>query len=205
LGYTADSYQSGEDETVRIFIDDANYAGQITATAVALAQDARVTGQLQQYRAAQKTAQTCSTDFETRRMWDSSSTACSNWYEYPQGCSVVKAVPVEKCVAAYPEGITSPLQAFFQMDRTFRALWLDRRQTAAAEAAAKRDQLAAKKASGWPALLQAGQGFIAFLAAMFIFLVIAIERHLRRLAKAAEVIDRPGAAGQSGGLSPPPA
>jgi len=185
LGYTVDAYQTGDDDSVRRFVNDPSYAAQLTATAKALPSDRRVVGQLQQYRAAQKTAQTCTTDYVARRMWDSNATSCSNWYEYPQGCAVVRDMPVQRCVPAYPEGITSPAQAFAQMDLGFRSLWTSRQTKNSEDAAAKREALQAKQASGMPTLVQALQVFGAFLIVMFVFLVIAIERHLRRIAQTA--------------------
>jgi hypothetical protein len=182
LGYSLDALQAGEDKSVFRFVNDANYATQIIETANGLTVDARVNKQLQQYRSAQKTAQTCSTDFVSRRMWDSNSVLCANWYEDPVGCSVVREVPVQRCVASYPEGITSPAQAFAQMDQGFKMLWESRQSTVAEEAATKRAALETKKASAGPTLLQALSAFGAFLAIMFLFLIVAIERHLRRLA-----------------------
>ena len=186
LGYTVDAYRAGEDDTVRRFVDDAAYSAQLISVAALLTGDNRVASQLRQYQTAQKTAQSCSTAYEPRRVWDSSSTSCDGWWQSPVGCSVIREMPVQKCVAAYPAGITSPLDAFTQMDRGFRVLWAAQAEKSQNDAAAERAKREATKADAIPTLMRAAYVFGAFLFIMFLFLVVAIERHLRGLATAAK-------------------
>ncbi|MBP8246434.1 MAG: hypothetical protein KAX56_06175 [Phenylobacterium sp.] len=183
LGYTVDAYSDGTEASVRRFVQDAAYAKQLNATAAALITDTRVAGQLRKYQAAQKTAQSCSTIYQPRRVWDSSSTGCEGWWQSPVGCSVIRRMPVQQCVPAYPDGITSPAQAFLQMDTGFRQIWANKSDMSAAEANAKREKLVATKLSGGPTVIRAAYVFGAFLVIMFMFLIIAVERHLRQIAQ----------------------
>ena len=188
LGYTLEAYADGADPALTLFVENADYAAQLRATAAALPKDRGVNNRLAQYLAAQKTAQSCSTTYQRRRVWDSRSMACDEWWLRPIGCSVIRNVPIEQCVAAYPDGILSPLAAFTQMDTGFRQIWMKRGEDNAAAADAKRSQLAATKADSVPTLMRAAYVFGAFLVVMFLFLVIAAERHLRRLAQASAPI-----------------
>lgn len=177
LGYDLQSY--AESNKAKLFINNAEYQQQaLTAVATALS-DAAVVGQLTEYKAAEKTAKSCSTTYQRQRVWDSYSTACYAWYAYPQGCEVTRSVPVQRCVPAYPEGIVSPRVAFGRADEEFFRLWTERSAQVSAEAQATRDGREAIRAQIGPNLLLALQILGAFLVVMFFFLMVAIERHLR--------------------------
>lgn len=141
----------------------------------------KLTGILSKYKAAQKTAQACRTTYQSRRGWDSRSTACEEWYMRPVGCPIIRQVPVRKCEAAYPDNIRSPLAAIAEFDKRFRELWAERTEENAAEANARLAEKESLKASGPTKLISAAYVFAAFLGVMFFFLMIAIERHLRRI------------------------
>jgi hypothetical protein len=183
LGYTLDSYTGG-DSAVVLFVDNQEYATQIQAAADLLGRDARVTSVLSQYQTAQKTAQQCTTQTRSVRGWDSTSTACANWYSPPVGCAVMREEPYQQCYPAYPDGITSPLAAFIQLDHGFREVWAQRTTHNQAIADAAKAGREAEKARSGAVALKALYIGAAFLVAMFLFLVVAIERHLRRLALA---------------------
>jgi hypothetical protein len=194
LGYTAaaiDSYEVGDSpveqglaKTARLFQTDSAYAGpQINVITDAL-KDPRLLRKAMQYKAAQKTAQACSTAYVVRSVWDPNSTACVGWYEEPYGCSVRRQVPVEQCVPAYPEGIRSPLETIIRLDAAYRLSWADKINSADEAAAAKSTERQAVKAKAPGMLLLALQVFGVFLAVMFMFLLVAVERHLRRLSRA---------------------
>lgn len=178
LGYDLDSY-AGDADKAQWFVNGATYQQQALAAVTAAMRDPAVVSQLTEYKAAEKTAQSCSTTYQRRRVWDSYSTACHNWYEYPQGCEVTRSVPVERCVPAYPEGIVSPRVAFGRADEEFFRLWSQQSQQVRAEAQATRDGREATRAQIGPSVMLALQILGAFLVVMFFFLMVAIERHLR--------------------------
>ena len=178
LGYDLNSY-AGDAEKALWFVNGTNYQQQALAAVTTAMKDPAVVSQLTEYKAAEKTAQSCSTTYQRRRVWDPYSTACYNWYEYPQGCEVTRSVPVERCVPAYPDGIVSPRVAFGRADEEFFRLWSQQSQQVRAEAQATRDGREATRAQIGPNLLLALQILGAFLVVMFFLLMVAIERHLR--------------------------
>jgi hypothetical protein len=184
LGYGVEAFAAGEDATVQAFAHEAAFAAQIVAAAKDVSARPAYVQQLVKYKAAEKTARTCSTRYVNRRVWDSSSTGCDGWWQSPIGCSVVRAMPVQECQAAYPDGIKGPGQAFAEFDAGFRALWLEKSAEVDSKAAAERAKRENLKDSGAPKLMKAIFVFGGFLAVMFLFLVIAVERHLRRIPKA---------------------
>lgn len=181
LGYDLGTYAAGQDPTTRLFVEDENYRAQIKTSVTAALAGADAVRLLREYKAAEKTAQSCSTAYERRRVWDSYSTACRGWYYEPYGCEVTRSVPVERCVPAYPDGIVSPAVAFGRADEAFRALWLEKFDKNASDAATKVSEREATRAQIGPKLLTALQIAIGFLVVMLFFLIVAIERHLRRL------------------------
>jgi hypothetical protein len=181
LGYDLGSYAAGEDPTTRLFVEDVTYRVQIKAAVTAALAGSDAVRLLREYKVAEKTAQSCSTAYERRRVWDSYSTACRGWYYEPYGCEVTRSVPVERCVPAYPDGIVSPAVAFGRADEAFRNLWLEKFDKNAAEAAKTIADREATRAQIGPKLLTALQIALGFLVVMFFFLIVAIERHLRRL------------------------
>lgn len=189
LGYDLNSY-AGDSEKARWFVNDTNYQQQALAAVTAAMRDPAVVAQLTEYKAAEKTAKSCSTTYQQRRVWDSYSTACNGWWMYPQGCEVTRSVPVERCVPAYPDGIVSPRVAFGRADEEFFRLWSKQTEQVRAEAQATRDGREATRAQIGPNLLLALQILGAFLVVMFFFLMVAIERHLRAGAASA-VADTP--------------
>lgn len=169
--------------TANLFQRDAAFAqAQTTAVSQALA-DPRLVAKAQGYRAAQKSAQACRTDYELQTVWDPTSTACRDWYYEPYGCSVRRPTAVQKCEPAYPEGIRSPLELFTQVDESYRLAWTGKTLAAEAEAAATSSEKELVKAGAPASLMLALQIGAAFLVVMFLFLLIAVERHLRKVAQ----------------------
>lgn len=179
----SDSVLNGLSRTANLFQTDAAYAEAQNAAVAKAAADPRFTAKARGYRTAEKTAQACRTDYEVRSVWDATSTGCANWYYPPYGCSVRRQVPVEKCEPAYPEGISSPLQLFTQLDESYRLSWTGKALASEAEAAEKTAQKEQVKAGAPVSLLLAVQIGGAFLVVMFLFLLIAVERHLRKVAQ----------------------
>jgi hypothetical protein len=178
LGYDLQNF-ADDNEKATAFILNTDYQQQALAAVTAAMSDTAVVSQLAEYKAAEKTAKSCNTTYERRSAWDPYSTACYNWFQYPQGCQVTRSVPVERCVPAYPEGIVSPRVAFGRADQEFFRLWTQQSEQVRAEAQSTRDERAATRAQIGPNLLLALQVLGAFLVIMFFFLVVAIERHLR--------------------------
>jgi hypothetical protein len=143
---------------------------------------------LQTYQAAkrvqvEKKVQRTRTEY--RRGWDSYSTACADWYYAPYGCAVSRPVqvPYTETVTAmeFPKGTQSHAQIFRAFQDRFFELLEQRRKANAAKAADERASIIDGNAIGELSLLTALQILGAFLALMFFFLLIAIERHQRRI------------------------
>jgi hypothetical protein len=146
---------------------------------------------LQRYKAARKVRverKVQKTRTETRDGWDPYSMSCADWYESPRGCPVRRTVDVpytETVVSMeFPEGTQSHSQIFRAMQDRFYTLLQQKRDDNAADADARRMQIVIGNARGVESLGTALRIFAGFLALMFFFLLIAIERHQRRIAAA---------------------
>lgn len=119
--------------------------------------------------------------------WDSSSTACENWYTSPVGCSARQAVetPYTEAVTTmeFPAGTQSHTQIFKAFQDRFYTLLEGRREANAQKAERERQGIVSGIADGHLSLVTALQILGGFLILMFFFLLIAIERHQRRLAQ----------------------
>lgn len=146
---------------------------------------------LRNYKAARKvdvrrTVERTRTEYQ--RGWDSGSTDCAGWYQYPVGCAVMRpvTVPYKETVTAkeFPKGTVSHAALFDAYHTKYLEL-LDRRRADAEEAAEnERSNILSGQIAGGVSLWSALQIFGGFLALMFFFLLIAIERHQRRQAQA---------------------
>lgn len=181
LGYSIEAFSKSEDSTVTAFAANADFGAQITAAAKEASASPAYVQQLVRYRSAEKTAKSCSTKYVNRRVWDSYSTACDGWWQSPIGCPAIRPMPTQVCQPAYPDGIKGPSRAFADFDGGFRVLWLKKADEAAAKASLEQARREALKGSSGSKLMQAVYVFGGFLTVMFLFLVIAVERHLRRL------------------------
>lgn len=144
---------------------------------------------LARYKAARKVPvkrQVERTRTEYRRGWDSSSTACSDWYETPYGCSVIRPVytPYTETVTElqFPEGTQSHTQIFRAFQDRYFNLLEERREANAAKAEHERQDILSGFLEGKLSLMTALQVLAGFMILMFFFLLIAIERHQRRIA-----------------------
>ncbi len=172
-------YEAAYLETSRKFQTEQAFAeAQIAAVTQVLA-DQRVVALAKKYQTAEKTAQSCSTVQRMRTVWDSNSMACADWFYAPRGCQVRRAVAVEECVPAYPEGVESPNETFARIDEAYRMEWVAKAADARAVAQAEEMEKEATKAGAPSAFLIALGVFGAFVTVMFLFLLIAVERHLR--------------------------
>lgn len=122
-----------------------------------------------------------------RRGWDSYSTACTNWYESPIGCSVMRPVQTGYTETVtkmeYPKGTQTHAQIFRAFQDRYVELLQGRREENAAKAETERQGILAGFIEGKLSLVTALQVLGAFMVLMFFFLLIAIERHQRRLSR----------------------
>ena len=121
------------------------------------------------------------------RGWDSNSMACTYWYESPIGCSVTRTVEVPYTETVtnmeYPAGTQSHTQIFRAFQDRFFELLEQRRNANASRAESERQGILTGITEGQLSLMTVLQILGAFLILMFFFLLIAIERHQRRLAQ----------------------
>lgn len=146
---------------------------------------------LQAYRGARQ-VRVCRDVQRTRTVqrsgWNRYSTACPDWFYPPYGCPVTRTVqqPYTQrvCEMRLPEGTRSHADIFRAYHDHFFALLEQRRRQNRAEAEAARAAIMMGQIEGSLALSKAAYVFAGFLLVMFFFLLIAIERHQRRLARA---------------------
>jgi hypothetical protein len=180
LGYGLDIYAAGESLNTKLFVEDAEYQRQAQAAVTAAMADPATANLLKAYKAAEKSEQSCTTT-NTRQFVPQ---VCGYYYAYD--CSYTRTVPVRRCEAVYPNGIVSPGAAFERADRAFQRLWLEKSEANARAANEKTGQRLATRAQIGPRLMLALSIMGAFLIVMFFFLIVAIERHLRRMSAAEE-------------------
>ena len=117
--------------------------------------------------------------------WDSNSTSCPDWYYSPYGCSARQAVEIpytEKVTTMeFPKGTQSHTDIFQAFQDRFFMLLSTRRETNAENAQREREDIISGISDGRLSLWTALQIVGGFLVLMFFFLLIAIERHQRRL------------------------
>ncbi|HEX2764632.1 MAG TPA: hypothetical protein VHM92_12425 [Allosphingosinicella sp.] len=142
---------------------------------------------LQKYKAARRVSvakKVQRTRTETREGWDSLSYACAGWYENG-GCPTIRTVEVPYVETVrtmeFPPDTQSHTQIFRAFQDRFFALLHDRRDSNRAEAQRKREEITFGKLMGKVTLWTALQIVGGFLVLMFFFLLIAIERHQRRI------------------------
>ena len=143
---------------------------------------------LQKYRTAKKVRverEVQRTRTAYRDGWDSYSTSCEGWYDYPYGCPVRRAVEIpytDKVQSMeFPKGTQSHVQIFRAFQDRFHTLLAERRETNARTAKQKREDILLGNLEGQLSLGTAIKVAGGFLALMFFFLLIAIERHQRKL------------------------
>lgn len=144
---------------------------------------------LRRYKSARKipvTRQVERTRVTYQDGWDSSSMSCSDWYQTPYGCPVRRPVESSYTQAVttmeFPKGTQSHTQIFKAFQDRFFTLLQTRREENAQKAEQERQGILAGIADGHLSLVTALQILGGFLILMFFFLLIAIERHQRRLA-----------------------
>jgi hypothetical protein len=149
---------------------------------------------LRQYQAARKVpvskkVQRTRTSLE--RGWDSTATFCPQWYDSPVGCSVIRPVQTAYTETVttmeFPQGTQSHAQIFRAFQDRYFSLLQERRDANSSAAEKKRQDIIASIGEGRLSLLTALEVLGGFLALMFFFLLIAIERHQRRISETSGV------------------
>jgi hypothetical protein len=158
------------------------------------ADDPQTRRELQAYKSARRT-QVCrsQTVMRNRRVqqWDRFSLACPYWYE-DGGCLVSRTItePEQQrsCSMQFPADLDGPVASMKQLQGQFITT-LENKLIDAENAAQQATVDAAdRRQRGWNHMSYAVQLFGAFLALMFCFLLVAIERHYRRLTVAMEKV-----------------
>jgi hypothetical protein len=142
---------------------------------------------LQKYKTAKKVTvarKIQRTRTEVREGWDPDGYTCIGWYENG-GCPTIRAVevPYTETVRTqeFPEDTQTHAQIFRAFQDRYFSLMNERRERYEAEAARKREEISFGNLMGKTTLWTALQIVGGFLVLMFFFLLIAIERHQRRL------------------------
>jgi hypothetical protein len=170
------------------FDNDRDDLETLLTTMTEAADKPKTLERLNRYRQAKKVPVTTKVErisYSMQSGWDSSSTACSNWYEDPMGCSVSRVVPhnytENVTTLQYPKGTESHTQIFRAFQDRYFDLLQQRRSNNASKAEQQRQDIVSSIADGKMSLVRALEVLGAFLALMFFFLLIAIERHQRRI------------------------
>lgn len=170
------------------FYGDRNDLKSLLAVMTQVAEQPETQQRLDMYRKAIKVPvanKVERTRTEYRRGWDSSSTNCEGWYYSPVGCAAQRAVevPYVETVTSmeFPKGTQSHTQIFQALQNRYFELLGERRETNANAARDERQAIVIGKVEGAASFMTALQLCGAFLALMFFFLLIAIERHQRRM------------------------
>ena len=144
---------------------------------------------LKEYQAAKKVAvqkKVQRTRTVERRGWNSLSTDCDNWYSTPIGCAETQKVqvPYTETITEmqFPEGTQTHFQIFRAFQDRYVALLDERRRSTEARAESERQAIINGITEGRLSLFRALQIAGGFLVLMFFFLLIAIERHQRKIA-----------------------
>lgn len=144
--------------------------------------------QLVAYRDAKK-VNVCTEQTLTRSRsvsgWDASAEYCEGWYDSPVGCPSTRVVEEPYmdtvCEMKFPENLEDPAQQFASAIQRYVDMAEQKLESASDDA---RDQTAAnllRKEEGISSIFDSGKLFLGFLAVMFLYLFVAIERHYRRL------------------------
>lgn len=144
--------------------------------------------ELKGYQKATK-VRVCSDQVRTRSrtvtQWDSGATWCSDWSTYPYGCPGERTLDepylANVCEMRFPEDVETPLEQLGFAAERFVNIAEVRIEQSKNDAAEKASRVLARKAAGRNDIAQSGQIFLIFLALMFLYLIVVIERHYRAI------------------------
>lgn len=152
----------------------------LLTTMTTVASDEKTTGRLRAYQSAKKTPVT-RTESGTRE-----ETYCSYYGIYTGGCLSydTRTVPYTRTVQdlKLPPGIISHTDLFGAYQDAYLSKLAEKREANAVAARQEREKIIADNLNGRARLWSALGVIGAFLALMFLFLLIALERHQRKIA-----------------------
>jgi len=174
----------GIKEGVINFEQDRADLESLLSTMTTVASDPKTISRLRAYQSARKTSVT-RTESGTRE-----ERYCSYYGVYIDECITydTRTVPYSRTVQEMklPPGVISHADLFGAYQDRFLSTLYDKREANAATAQEARQKIIADNFNGRARLWSAMGVVGAFLALMFLFLLIALERHQRRLAAAAD-------------------
>lgn len=148
-----------------------------------------IQSQLAAYREAER-VRVCRTVQRTRTRyvtgWNPYSTSCPNWYE-DYGCATRRAIrePFSErvCSMQFPNEISDPGERMLELQDLYFVTAARRIDEAALDAGDRRAALLQRKRDGAEAQQWGIKAFLAFLATMFLYTIISVERSHRLLAR----------------------
>lgn len=162
--------------------------GELVAAVESAAGQPSIRRELQGYQAARQ-VEVCRDVQRTRtrwvERWDYSATNCPYWFEPPYGCmgrrQVSEPYQARTCSMQFPENVPNPAQVLRSLqDRFFYAL-NDKVAGSMRDAELRRQQIVERNAFGRDTVWKAVLAFAAFLSLMFLYLLVALERHHRAI------------------------
>lgn len=163
---------------------------ELLATMEGTVRQSGVQRELQAYKSAQR-VQVCRDVTRTRtrwvEQWDYSANHCPYWYEPPYGCMSRRQVsqPYQErvCSMQFPGEIANPAQVMNDLQARYFIALNDKVAASEREAALQRQQISERNAWGSDSVWKAALAFGAFLGVMFLYLLVALERHHRMLSR----------------------
>ncbi|MFN3726284.1 MAG: hypothetical protein ACK4SZ_08265 [Allosphingosinicella sp.] len=146
--------------------------------------------ELKAYKDAQR-IQVCRNEERTRsravEYWDYSARNCPYWYEPPYGCMSRRQVsePYEErvCRMQFPEDLANPMQVMRGLQNRYFAALDGKIAGSLREAELQRQRILERNQSGKDWVWKAVLAFVAFLGLMFLYLLVALERHHRAISR----------------------
>lgn len=144
--------------------------------------------QLAAYRDAKKVS-VCTDEMQTRvrtiDAWDSYSTSCYNWDISPIGCASTRTVEepyvAKVCAMKFPDNLEVPAQQLASAVQRYADVADGKLKSAEFDAEERTARNFARKLGGQENISTSGKLFLGFLAVMFLYLFVALERHQRSL------------------------
>jgi len=162
------------------FTQDSADLESLLTTMTAAAANQKTVDRLRVYRAAKKVPVT------RKETGTHAERYCYYYSEYFQRCAVydTRTVPYTRNIQELklPAGIVSHTDLFGAYQEAYFSKLAEKREANAAAAQRQRDEVVADNADGQIRLWSALQVVGAFLVLMFLFLLIALERHQRKIA-----------------------
>lgn len=170
------------------FVSDKNDLERLLVVMTQASELPQTRERLQKYKnaekvAVKKTQQRMRTSY--RSGWDSNSSNCEGWFYSPVGCAVQRQVQTPYNVVVtemqFPAGTQSHSAVFGAIQDRYFSLLEERRIANASKAASERSDIELGIQEGYGSFATAMYVVGGFLILMFFFLLIAIERHQRKI------------------------